>query len=61
VAVGNSVDVYIGGSVRAKDWEFVCLQVLGFYSTCKNIQMLQFEKLPAPLFEKNSYNGQAEG
>jgi hypothetical protein len=39
-AVDNSVDVYVSGSVRAKDWEFVYLQVLGFYSTCKNIQTL---------------------
>ena len=41
-AVDNSVDVYVSGSVRTKDWEFVWFQMLGFYSTCKNIQTLQF-------------------
>lgn len=41
-AVDNVVDVYVGRSIRAKDWEFVFLQVLGFYSTSKNIQTLQF-------------------
>ena len=40
-AVDDGVEVYVNGSVRAKDWEIVFLHVLGFYPTRDNIQVLQ--------------------